>query len=128
MSFDPDNTQFKDINKKGLYTKDGKTLIQGTKSGEIADVTKVVANRAFSTMDLQADNINIPNSVEEIATFAFFNTNIKNIQIPSNVGKIGNSAFSAHSDGSAKLENIYLDRKSTRLNSSHVAISYAVFC
>src|SRR5690625_5921445 len=28
----------------------------------------------------------------------------------------------------ARLLNITLDRKSTRLNSSHVAISYAVFC
>src|SRR5690625_6343800 len=27
-----------------------------------------------------------------------------------------------------KIEKIILDRKSTRLNSSHVAISYAVFC
>src|SRR5439155_4255013 len=28
----------------------------------------------------------------------------------------------------AKLNEVELDRKSTRLNSSHVAISYAVFC
>src|SRR5690625_6452391 len=28
----------------------------------------------------------------------------------------------------AFLQTAYLDRKSTRLNSSHVAISYAVFC
>src|SRR5690625_7008686 len=27
-----------------------------------------------------------------------------------------------------KLKHLLLDRKSTRLNSSHVAISYAVFC
>src|SRR5207249_10874302 len=27
-----------------------------------------------------------------------------------------------------KVRNCYLDRKSTRLNSSHVSISYAVFC
>src|SRR5690625_6296013 len=27
-----------------------------------------------------------------------------------------------------EMENFPLDRKSTRLNSSHVAISYAVFC
>src|SRR5690625_6539818 len=27
-----------------------------------------------------------------------------------------------------KYEDLFLDRKSTRLNSSHVAISYAVFC
>src|SRR5256885_10494154 len=29
---------------------------------------------------------------------------------------------------SAKLEGLKLDRKSTRLNSSHLVISYAVFC
>src|SRR5699024_11762553 len=28
----------------------------------------------------------------------------------------------------AKLQSTYIDRKSTRLNSSHVSISYAVFC
>src|SRR5690625_5452206 len=27
-----------------------------------------------------------------------------------------------------QVRNVFLDRKSTRLNSSHVAISYAVFC
>src|SRR5690625_3399771 len=31
-------------------------------------------------------------------------------------------------NGTAAITNITLDRKSTRLNSSHVAISYAVFC
>src|SRR5690625_3131895 len=31
-----------------------------------------------------------------------------------------------HDDGAARLDQV--DRKSTRLNSSHVAISYAVFC
>src|SRR5690625_6323049 len=30
--------------------------------------------------------------------------------------------------GDAAIANIRADRKSTRLNSSHVAISYAVFC
>src|SRR5690625_6856683 len=30
--------------------------------------------------------------------------------------------------GSAEAHGLELDRKSTRLNSSHVAISYAVFC
>src|SRR5437667_7421105 len=31
-------------------------------------------------------------------------------------------------DGSAPIENTVTDRKSTRLNSSHITISYAVFC
>src|SRR5699024_11300133 len=29
---------------------------------------------------------------------------------------------------SSKMDDAFLDRKSTRLNSSHVSISYAVFC
>src|SRR5690625_5474367 len=33
-----------------------------------------------------------------------------------------------NSDDLAKAERMGLDRKSTRLNSNHVAISYAVFC
>src|SRR5690625_6492180 len=36
--------------------------------------------------------------------------------------------FSAIYDPESGLLNSILDRKSTRLNSSHVAISYAVFC
>src|SRR5437773_8382980 len=39
-------------------------------------------------------------------------------------------SFSALSDELAGLENLFSDqdRKSTRLNSSHITISYAVFC
>src|SRR5690554_4506428 len=36
--------------------------------------------------------------------------------------------FQQQSDGSAYLLFEFIDRKSTRLNSSHVRISYAVFC
>src|SRR5436305_11085394 len=38
-------------------------------------------------------------------------------------GLVGNDAAVA-----ARIENLALDRKSTRLNSSHVRNSYAVFC
>src|SRR3989454_7638265 len=42
---------------------------------------------------------------------------------------IGSSAVAANLDEElAKLHNAELDRKSTRLNSSHLVISYAVFC
>src|SRR5690625_6932413 len=34
----------------------------------------------------------------------------------------------AHAAGKKGLRDVHRDRKSTRLNSSHVAISYAVFC
>src|SRR5256885_11644373 len=36
--------------------------------------------------------------------------------------------FMVFAGTSMKLETIILDRKSTRLNSSHLVISYAVFC
>src|SRR5438067_13912666 len=36
--------------------------------------------------------------------------------------------FSVHLVGFAALVDTFADRKSTRLNSSHVSISYAVFC
>src|SRR5256885_15221459 len=36
--------------------------------------------------------------------------------------------FSKYAHGVAVLFETYVDRKSTRLNSSHLVISYAVFC
>src|SRR5690625_6454834 len=44
--------------------------------------------------------------------------------------RLGNPTVTALEERIAALENGHrrIDRKSTRLNSSHVAISYAVFC
>src|SRR5258708_26964976 len=39
-----------------------------------------------------------------------------------------NQPTSVHREDGLRLENVYIDRKSTRLNSSHQIISYAVFC
>src|SRR5215475_6881914 len=44
------------------------------------------------------------------------------------VSSNGNSSPSAVSSGSVSIRCARSDRKSTRLNSSHVKISYAVFC
>src|SRR5207253_8748876 len=53
--------------------------------------------------------------------------NFDDLNAKNGYGMAGMSAYS-----NSKLENVMftyeLDRKSTRLNSSHVAISYAVFC
>src|SRR5256885_5310748 len=47
-------------------------------------------------------------------------------------GMIGNNSCGVHSVMSGKtdenIEELEIDRKSTRLNSSHLVISYAVFC
>src|SRR5205807_4879585 len=37
-------------------------------------------------------------------------------------------SFGGRSDEASKLKGVVVDRKSTRLNSSHLVISYAVFC
>src|SRR5439155_23771004 len=46
-------------------------------------------------------------------------------------GAVSDCVFSgnhAYQGGGMSVESSTIDRKSTRLNSSHVAISYAVFC
>src|SRR5690625_6571548 len=43
-------------------------------------------------------------------------------------GKPGFTYARQATPSTARLEHLIKDRKSTRLNSSHVAISYAVFC
>src|SRR5207253_8706525 len=44
------------------------------------------------------------------------------------IADIGNLLVQVAHDGNARARGATRDRKSTRLNSSHVAISYAVFC
>src|SRR5207249_10364365 len=53
-----------------------------------------------------------------------------NYQIPDSRGQLrgGNLFHSFQTFDLAQGETATLDRKSTRLNSSHVSISYAVFC
>src|SRR5690625_6056399 len=47
---------------------------------------------------------------------------------PGTMDYAGRAYIQAIAEVAAKENNIPIDRKSTRLNSSHVAISYAVFC
>src|SRR5207249_8354817 len=54
-----------------------------------------------------------------------FNSKAQGISFPGVPTVIG--PFNAY-DGRVRFSETLLDRKSTRLNSSHVSISYAVFC
>src|SRR5438876_10123522 len=50
-------------------------------------------------------------------------------QVPGQVGiQLPQAQFSPIMTGAPTFESICQDRKSTRLNSSHPSISYAVFC
>src|SRR5207245_11205262 len=53
------------------------------------------------------------------------------LRMPSNVSGLGNALamkYSAISSNTSSPAHFRVDRKSTRLNSSHGSISYAVFC
>src|SRR5690242_20940764 len=49
-------------------------------------------------------------------------------QIPADLVLLAMGFLHAVHEGMVKDLNVDLDRKSTRLNSSHMSISYAVFC
>src|SRR5688572_31432431 len=66
---------------------------------------------------LKGDRLTVELNGEEV---------IKEAQLPKVPSK-GPLAFQDHGQGFA-LKNVYVDRKSTRLNSSHSQNSYAVFC
>src|SRR5690625_1628555 len=96
------NISFWDSSGKGLYFNDplfGKLLIQGTKSGEIADDTAVISEGAFLALGLNGE-VTIPNSVQYIGELAFSNgeinekiNNISKVEIPGSVVEIGDGAF-----------------------------------
>src|SRR5437764_2241209 len=50
------------------------------------------------------------------------------LELPNVIGSPHNSAITAGSLAEAARRAAWKDRKSTRLNSSHRCISYAVFC
>src|SRR5690625_2396538 len=72
-----------------------------------------------------------PVAIKPLKKLVQFNKGIKWLLIMIRVGILSYAVFSAIAYlGYGMRTDIYLDidRKSTRLNSSHVAISYAVFC
>src|SRR5256885_13319675 len=51
------------------------------------------------------------------------------VEVWPHAGRVLDQVESFGHDGQgAQAEHVHLDRKSTRLNSSHLVISYAVFC
>src|SRR5690625_984903 len=90
---DPANPNYKgDGNDTGLYSKDGKTLIQGTKSGFIADGTEEIGYRAFYGVGV-AGEVMIPDTVKTIQHEAFHFNEITSVEIPDGVETIGYRAF-----------------------------------
>ncbi|MFD0961580.1 leucine-rich repeat protein [Paenibacillus chungangensis] len=113
IKVDAGNSTYKDIDGKGLYSADGTLLVVGTVSGEIANSTIEIGERAFhgrgitsvtiphfvtkigwnSFKDNQLTHLEIPASVTEIDMAAFSNNNLAYVDIGENVTRIGNGAF-----------------------------------
>src|SRR5690606_10542486 len=91
-------------------------LVQGTSAGTSTD-----ANGAFT--------LNSPKS-SGVLIFRVLGFNTSEIKFAEGQSDLGTIVLQAQEDGEAIGEVVVIgkDRKSTRLNSSHVKISYAVFC
>src|SRR5690625_7038240 len=89
---------------------------------------KVFQGGAFLTENLTADDIITPEDfTEEHKMIAKTTEDFINKEVLPKVEKLENQEFEL-SVQLLKQAGELGDRKSTRLNSSHVAISYAVFC
>src|SRR5436190_19250315 len=83
----------------------------------------------ISTLSLH-DALPISSPVHALASAALGGLEVRELRFPETQNVAGQTAQTAHF-AYAEIEfvrNSYLDRKSTRLNSSHTVISYAVFC
>ena len=89
LSFAEGTTKILDSAFEGSYSSD-KTLIKTVK---IPASVKVIGNRAFRALKFTGPLV-IPNGVEEIGDYAFYNAEIKELTIPTSLKKIGNYAFS----------------------------------
>jgi len=114
ITVDEENAVYKDIDRKGLYTKDGKTLVQGTISGDIHSDTEEIGDSAFRGIGLtEADipngvkrigsqafqdnameQLSLPDSLKTLYMFAFAGNKLNKIVVPENVGEIARAAFS----------------------------------
>src|SRR5699024_11593960 len=66
-------------------------------------------------------------NTKEIMNTSELVSSLMGLEVQVNKAITGDNAF-AHSSGIHQDGLLKSDRKSTRLNSSHVSISYAVFC
>ena len=95
------------------------------------DVTLSGVSRIMRPFDKQPNIKSYITKVSGEPLNALNNTNIRTVKAVINNEAEERGFFSAdttHSSFNTMSGSTYIDRKSTRLNSSHITISYAVFC
>src|SRR5690242_20505742 len=115
---------------------DGRQFTYGEFVGAVARAAGMLAAHGVRKGDVVS--LLLPNSAEYIiAYFACWqlgalagpvNGHLKQQEIEYVVSNSEAKLMLVHSEFLTKVEAIAVDRKSTRLNSSHMSISYAVFC
>src|SRR5690606_27818442 len=114
----------------------GKAYVQILPSakGSSGSIQKAIAPEA--TAAGKAAGRNIASAISESLSKAG-SASTKSITVPAMaaatavtglVGALGFKRLVGMDEAQARLKGLGIDRKSTRLNSSHVKISYAVFC
>src|SRR5690625_391003 len=93
ITVDGGNAKYKDIGQKGLYSKDGKTLYQGTKAGEVDPNTKLIEASAFRGLGITG-TLSLPDGLEDIEHHAFSENKITSVNIPNNLTEIKQDVFS----------------------------------
>jgi len=86
-----ENPFAKDINGKGLYSKDGKRLNLGTVSGKIEDGTEIIGRNAFKGRGLRS--VNMPDTVIKVERSAFEHNDIDKINFSQNLEVIEDDSF-----------------------------------
>src|SRR5258708_20969711 len=87
-----------------------------------------VTGEGTPTVVFESDNPTITKSVLESQGLAITETDVVQVKLPHRPGEIARVA-SRLGEANVNINYAYCgDRKSTRLNSSHQIISYAVFC
>lgn len=119
---DEENESFRSINEKGLYTKDGTKLIQGTNSGEIHPDTKIIGKSAFYYLSFKDGTVMIPNGVEIIEEAAFGSSGITQVMLPETVQRVESYAFADYETKEVVILNneVILEEKAFQYEDSHV--------
>lgn len=108
-----DNPSYRDIDNIGIYTKDGKELVQGISSMDIDSDTEIIGQYAFSEMGLSGEIV-IPEHIQEIKSGAFERNDISSVKVLNKDVKfsVGVDAFFNNQDESEDL-TIKADKDST---------------
>src|SRR5690625_2838010 len=104
------------------------TLVSDVSLGLVRSVDRHRFSTRIKLQNYRLRNRNFRNMGTLIGQYAYSVNSTTELSIFGQASKLNYSSSRYAQNNSQRNAHRYVDRKSTRLNSSHVAISYAVFC